>query len=337
MRQRVDHGKSAREMQMSEIDVNDVAIFVRVIELSGFANVARERRVPTSTVSRAVSRLELALGVRLVQRTTRTMMPTDEGRLFYEDVAPALTVVRNAARGLEGAGGSPRGRLRVSAPHDVGATFLPPLIVEFAERHSLVTIELELSSRMVNLVEEGFDLAIRAGPLSESSLVSRRVGDIEWDLYGSAAYLREHGAPESLDSLDRHPCVLFRPRNGEVEWSLRGPDGNVSVRKVRGRVGADDFEFVRAAILAGGGIGLLPRMTACADTVSGQLVRVLPGYTQHSGALHIVYPSARQVPAKVALFADFIVDSFARLDLHNIPRRKQALWPPYSAVSQSEG
>ncbi|WP_394839133.1 LysR family transcriptional regulator [Pendulispora rubella] len=303
---------------MSEIDVNDVAIFVRVIELSGFANVARERRVPTSTVSRAVSRLEQALGVRLVQRTTRNMMPTEEGRMFYEDVAPALTVVRNAARGLEGAGRSPRGRLRLSAPHDVGTTFLPPLVVEFAQRFPLVNVEVHLSSRMVNLVEEGFDLAVRAGSFSETSLVSRRVGDIEWDLYGSASYVEQNGTPRTLDDLDQHTCVLFRPRGGETEWRLHGRDGkDPETRKVRGRIGGDDFEFVRAAILAGGGIGLLPRITASGDVAAGKLVRVLPQYEVHSGVLHMVYPSARQVPAKVALFSDFVIDSFARMDLHD--------------------
>jgi DNA-binding transcriptional LysR family regulator len=295
---------------MADIDFNDVALFVRVVEQQGFAKVARSLGVPTSTVSRAISRLEQGLGVRLVQRTTRSMQPTDEGRAFYAQVSPALSVVQGAAKDLEGSGHSPRGRLRITAPGDVGTTLLARVAVDFVARFPAVEIQIELTSRTVNLVEEGFDLAVRAGKLADSSLIARKLGNAGIDLYAAVSYVQSRGLPESLEALDRHDCVLFRPKDGKAEWNLVGPDGPVRV-PVRGRIGGDDFSFVRAAILAGGGVGLLPRFSASAPG----LMRVLPAYSARSGALYVVHPGARQVPAKVVAFRDFLVDAYARLSI----------------------
>jgi DNA-binding transcriptional LysR family regulator len=297
---------------VSQLDLNDVAVFVRVIDRAGFAKAARELDVPTSTVSRAVARLEDALGTRLVYRNTRNVTPTSEGKAFYAQVSPAVATLRDAAQGASGADLSPRGRLRVTAPNDVGSTFVAAVVTAFVERYPNVAVDVELSTRRVNLVQEGFDVALRAArTLTDSSLVARRVGHIEAELYASSAYARAHGVPATLEDVSEHACVLFRSQDGRAEWSLEGPEGPVR-HVVRGRISGDDFLFVRAAVLAGAGIALLPRIVAAEDVAAGRLVRVLPGYTMKGTSLHIVYAATSKVPAKIAAFRDFVVASFAR-------------------------
>ncbi|HEY2509771.1 MAG TPA: LysR family transcriptional regulator [Polyangiaceae bacterium] len=298
---------------MPEIDLNDVSLFVRVLDEGSFAKVARAAKVPTSTVSRAVARLEGAVGVPLLHRTTRAVQPTTEGRAFYASVSPALATVRGAARDLEGAGSSPSGHLRVTASGDVGTTLLPAMVVAFAEKCPNVSIEIDLSARRVNLVEEGFDLALRAGPLTDSSLVAKKLAESDLALYASATYVQKRGLPESVAALEKHRVVLFRPREGSNEWALTGAGGETVKVTVRGALAGQDYAFVRAAVAAGGGIALLPQVIAAAPGSADPLVRVLPAYRVGGGALYVVHPSAKKVPLKVAAFRDFLVEAFAKL------------------------
>lgn len=294
---------------MAELDLNDVAVFVRVVEHAGFAKAARELGVPTSTLSRAVARLEESTGARLVHRNTRSVTPTSEGQAFYAEVAPAVSALRHAARTVDGHEREPRGQLRVSAPNDIGSTLVARLVTRFTERHPGVHVSVELSARQVNLVQEGFDVALRAsGRLSDSSLVARKAGELEGELYASPGYLSAAGAPAALADLERHRCVLFRANGGDVTWSLDGPDGQTEQR-VRGRIAGDDYLFVRAATLSGGGIAVLPRIVAADDLAAGRLVRVLPAYVQRGAALYVVYAAARRLPAKIAAFRDFVLQA----------------------------
>jgi DNA-binding transcriptional LysR family regulator len=313
---------------MAELDLNDVAVFVRVVEHAGFAKAARELGVPTSTLSRAVARLETATGTRLVHRNTRSVTPTSEGQSFYAEVAPAVQALRHAARGVDGHEREPRGRLRISAPNDIGSTFVAGLVTAFTERYPLVEVNVELTTRQVNLVQEGFDLALRAsGKLSDSSLVARKAGELEGELYASPGYLSVHGAPATVAELEQHRCVLFRPNQGEVTWTLDGPEGEVE-RLVRGRIGGDDFLFVRAAASKGAGIAMLPRMVASDDLAAGRLVRVLPAYVSRGAALYIVYAAARTLPAKVSAFRDFVLQSCSAVRSVPPERGQPSLRPP---------
>jgi DNA-binding transcriptional LysR family regulator len=296
---------------VTDLNLDDLGVFVRVMERGGFASAARDLGAPTSTVSRAIARLETRAGVRLFDRTTRHVRPTGEGRELYAAVAPAVSTLRAAARTLEPAARQPRGRLRVTAPHDLGAGFLADVVVAFAERYPQIQVELALTNRQANLVEEGFDVALRATVArSDSSLVARKLGLLEHRLYASPRYLQTHGAPASWKDLDRHACILFRPKELARTWVLQGEDGEEAVT-VRGRIGGDDFTFVRAVIAAGGGIGLLPYINCASDEASGRLVRVLPAYHARGATLYIVHPSTRNVPARVAAFRDFAIESFA--------------------------
>jgi DNA-binding transcriptional LysR family regulator len=310
---------------MPELDLNDVAVFVRVVEHAGFAKAARALGVPTSTASRAVARLEKATGTLLVRRNTRNVTPTSEGQAFYTEVRPAVLTLRHAARGVDGHEREVRGRLRISAPNDIGSTFVAALVTAFIERHPHVEVSVELSMRKVNLVEEGIDVALRAsGKLNDSSLVARKAGDVEGELYASPGYLSSRGVPATLADLAVHRCVLFRPENGETVWALDGPDGVVR-QAVRGRIGGDDFSFVRAALLSGAGVAMLPRIIAADDVSAGRLVRVLPLYTWRGSSLYVVYAAARVLPAKISAFRDFVLQSYADLSAAERTSRTQSL------------
>jgi len=290
---------------MPDMDLNDIAAFVRVVENSGFAKAARELGVPTSTVSRAVARLEEAVGVRLLHRTTRNLSVTSEGHTFHRRVAPLVASLRDATRTLGSGGKEPEGTLRITAPNDVGSAFLSEQIVEFADRYPLLNVELVLTNRKLNLVSEGIDVAVRAGKLESSSLVARKIGTLQVDLYASPGYAEHARLPANLSELAHHKIVAFGAREGKISWDLVGPRG-VERLELACRIACDDFGFVRATLVAGGGIGLIPRMIAASEVASGRLVRVLPDYGWSGGALHVIYPSARQVPSKVTLFRDFL-------------------------------
>lgn len=304
---------------MTDLDLNDLAIFVRILQRGGFAPAARDLGVPTSTASRSVARLEEAMGERLLHRTTRSVTPTSEGRALFEAVVESVTSLRGTLRSFEPASRKPKGRLRVTAPNDLGATFLADVAVEFSERYPLVQLDMVLTNRTVNLVEEGFDAAVRAGKLVDSSLVARKVGDVTSALYASPRYLERHPAPQVVADLEQHRVLLFRAKAGELVWSFPTADGAQEQVRVRGPIEGDDFTFIRAAALAGGGIALLPRVSTLEDERAGRLVRVLPGRELPGAPLHVVYPSAKNVPARVTAFRDFVVDSFAeRVDAASV-------------------
>jgi DNA-binding transcriptional LysR family regulator len=298
---------------MAELSVDDLSVFVRVVERGSFASAARELGVPTSTVSRAVARLEGTASVRLLQRTTRSVRTTSEGQALYASIAPAVSTLRSAARALEPATSKPKGRLRITAPSDLCATFLADVIVAFGREQPLVQLDFTLTNQHTNLVESGFDVALRAtGKLASSSLVARKLGEMQHGLYAAPAYLQAFGIPAAPDDLPRHQCIVFRGEELRRSWLLSRGTQQIRV-EVQGRMGGDDFAFVRAMIVGGAGIGLLPRLNCSADEASGRLVRVLPEFHARGASLYILYPSARNVPARVKAFRDFMIDAFAKI------------------------
>jgi DNA-binding transcriptional LysR family regulator len=297
---------------MAELSLDDLAMFVRVLERGGFSSAARSLGVPTSNVSRAVTRLESQSGVQLLHRTTRTVKATHEGQELFVSVAPAMTTLRGAARTIEPAARKPKGRLRVTAPNDLAATYLADIIVAFTATYPLVRLDFSLSNAQENLVDEGFDVAIRAAVrLSDSSLVARKLGEVELGLYAAPPYLNKHGAPGSKDDLTRHACVVFRGEELSRTWPLIGPDGEAGAVVVQGHVGGNDLTFVRAIVLAGGGIGLLPSFNCSADVAKGRLVRILPQWHARGATLYLLHPEARTLPARVTAFRDYVVEAFA--------------------------
>ncbi len=296
---------------MAEPSLDDLAMFVRVLERGGFSSAARSLGVPTSNVSRAVARLESQSGVQLLHRTTRAVKATSEGQELFASAAAAMITLRGAVRAIDPEARKPKGQLRVTAPNDLGAAFLADVIVGFTARYPLVKLDFSLSNAHTNLVDEGLDVAIRAtSRLSDSSLVARKLGEVELGLYAAPAYLKKHGAPASKEDLAKHSCVIFRGKELARSWPLFGPAGDASVQ-VQGRVGGDDLMFVRAIILAGGGIALLPRINCAADEAARRLVRVLPDLRARGATWYLLHPAAKNVPARVAAFRDYVVEAFA--------------------------
>jgi len=298
------------------MDLNHVAVFARVVELESFTAAAKQLGLPKSSVSRTVTRLEDELGVRLLQRTTRKLHLTEAGQLYYERARVSLAGLEEAASAATNLSAEPRGTVRMSAPADMGVMNLGDVVARFVRKYPLVHVEISLSSRFVDLVAEGFDLALRAGRLADSSLVARKIGSDTLGLFASNAYLRRRGRPKTLADLARHDCVLFRGTHGKSEWKLTGPRGEERVT-VRGPLNADEMAFVQQAVTAGVGIALLPTIGVRLAAARGTLplpVRVLPEYSLDGGSsLNVVSPSARFQSASVTVFRDFLVAELTAL------------------------
>lgn len=289
------------------IDLNDLAWFLRVVEQRSFSAVARAKGVPTSTVSRAVARLEDALSVALLRRTTRAVVPTPEGQALFQNAEGPMGALRSAAEDIAEARDAPSGTLRLTAPNDLGATFVADVVQHFLARYPAVRVETVFTTRRVDLVREGVDVALRAGVVGDPSLVARKLAGMEGIVVASPAYLARFGTPATPEELEAHEGVLFRPTNGVCEWKLRGPKDSATVR-VKGRIGTDDFGFVAAVVRDGLGLGLVPSLLVREDLAAGRLVRVLPAHHSAGGSLHLVYAASRHVPPKVAAFRDVILE-----------------------------
>jgi DNA-binding transcriptional LysR family regulator len=305
-------GKASRTSlgRVRDLDLNDLRVFVRVVDRGGFAIAARELGVPTSTVSRAIARLEASTGTRLLQRTPRSVHATRDGLAIHASVREALGTLERAARELEPATRRPKGILRVTAPTDIGGSFLADVVVAFSERHPLVQVDLALTNRAVSLVDEGFDVALRAASrLTDSTLVAKKLGDLEHALYTSPLYIEKHGAPSSPGELGDHRCIVFRGNDLAKTWRLERGKETIEIA-VQARLGGDDFSYLRATTLAAGGIALMPRLVCAKDEAAGRLVRVLPGFHARGAGLYLLYPSAAHVPARVRAFRDFVARAF---------------------------
>lgn len=290
------------------MDLHRVEIFARVVEERGITAAAKSLRLPKSSVSRAVTLLEGEIGARLLQRSTRGIALTEAGTAFYAKAAQGLAALGEAREEVASLQAEVCGRVRITAPADIGAWMLAPLVAAFVEKHPRVIVESELTNRVVDFAEERFDLAIRARDVDDDSLVARRLPPLSFALYASRSYLDAHGTPRKPAELARHRCVLFRGAGGRAEWTLVGPKRTETV-EVRGAMTTDDFVFARESVAAGAGIGLLPEFVAsCAGRT--RLERVLPAYGSPGAPVFLVYPAGRYLPRRVAAFRDALLMGF---------------------------
>jgi DNA-binding transcriptional LysR family regulator len=295
------------------MDLNHVTAFVRVVHDGSFTAAARALGLPKSSVSRSIAQLEQDLGVRLLHRTTRKLHLTDAGTAFHNRVSRALADIDEASSAAGDLQRELRGPVRITAPVDLGVWAVAAIVARFVRRHRSVNVEVRLSARVVDLVAEGFDLAVRAGTLRDQSLIARRVGELELGLYASSRYLARRGAPRTIGDLAEHDCVLLRTDAGTVAWKLTSSSGEEQLVEPHGSIAADDISFLKKAVLAGGGIALLPQFVGAREELSGKLVRVLPDWRLAGSALHVVYPSARYVPQRVVVFRDYLVQELGKI------------------------
>ncbi len=292
--------------------LDDVAVFAKVAAVGSFTSAAQLLGLPKSNVSRAIARLEASLGQRLIVRTTRRMRLTDAGVRFADEAQRAITTLAEAAEGIRSLQVEPRGLLRVTAPVDLGRRVLASVCVAFQQRYQEVQVQALLTVRLVDLVDEGFDLALRSGTLVDSSMVARRLGTVRQCLFASPAWLAAHDIPQAPADLARVAWVHFRHRPGAATVRLTSPEGVVVEACVQGGLSCGDFTFLHAALVAGGGVGPLPVPLAAEDVLAGRLVPVLPRFAVSESPLWAVYPPQRTLPAKTRLFLEFLLDPIAQ-------------------------
>jgi DNA-binding transcriptional LysR family regulator len=292
---------------------DELAVFVQIAEAGSLTAAARRLGVPKSTVSRALARLEDALGTALVRRQSRGPALTDQGRQLAALAAPHVAGLRDAALALGRGVEEPYGTLRVTAPVDIAQVVIGPILPAFQARYPRVAIEVDVALRYVDLVGEGFDAALRVStrPLPSSTLVARKVASIEIGLYAGTTYLARRDSPRRVEDLAAHDHVLFQPQRGRAKLTLEGRSRQEIT--VQGRLGGNDFFFLREAIVAGAGIGPLPWFVARSELESGRLQRVLPAIGVKSASVYWVQPPARPTPRKLEAFRDFVLEHAPRL------------------------
>jgi DNA-binding transcriptional LysR family regulator len=285
-------------------------LFARVVECGGFSAAARSLGLSKSVVSKQVRTLEDRLGVRLLNRTTRRIALTEAGRAYLEGVERIAALVAQTEESVTHLQERPRGLLRINAPVSFGQLRLGQLIPDFMALYPEVAIDLTLSDRFVDLVEEGFDVAIRIGSLPDSSLIARRLAPVRRVVCASPAYLATHGPLSRVQDLERHDCLGYSYLSTLDQWRFHGPEGEVTVR-VRGHLRANNGEVLREAAIAGVGVSLAPTFIVGEDLQAGRLVRLLPGYEPLPDiAIHAVHPAGRHVSPKLRTFVDFLAERF---------------------------
>jgi DNA-binding transcriptional LysR family regulator len=243
---------------MNQRDLNAVTAFVKVVEHQSFRAAARALEIPKSTISAKVAALEAELGARLLERTTRSLRLTEAGRAYHQRVAPALEALADAAQVVEELNEGPSGRLRVTTTVEGGQILLGPLVAEYLRRHPAVEVQIHLADRQVDLIEEGFDLALRAGPLPDSTLIARKLSlPGRFRVYASPEYLKVHGEPRRPADLAKHACLVMSAQSHPTTWAFQVKKRRVSV-EVRARCEANSFLVLRDLAAAGLGIARLP-------------------------------------------------------------------------------
>lgn len=288
------------------MDWNQLHVFAGVVEAGSFTGAGQRLGMPKSTVSARVSALEEHLGVRLLHRTTRKVSLTDEGAAFYERCRRIVADIEEAERSVTELQVHPRGTLRVTAPVDLTNTYLGRIAAAFCARYAEVEIEIVSTDRVMDLLEEGFEVGIRIGALRDSSLVSRRLAKISSQLYASPSYLDDRGRPSAPADLAGHECVVFSSPRDPTVWTLTSDDGEHAEVRVSGRLTINSLSAVRDAAVAGSGIAFLPLFMGADLEGDSRLERVLPRWQGREGGLFVVFPSKRHMSAKVRAFVDFL-------------------------------
>lgn len=290
---------------------SSMSIFVKAVELGSFSAAADALNMSPQLVGKHVQFLEHHLGVRLLNRTTRRQHLTEVGSLFYERSRNILAEVESAEALAAETRAVPRGRLRVSAPVTFGINALAPKLPEYLKAYPEVSIDLSLSNRLVDLIDEGYDAIFRVGELSDSGLIARRLDPYRLIICAAPRYLESRGTPRTPGDLVDHECLIFSHTRLRTHWAFEGPDGYVDV-PISGRLTVDSGEALLQAAVAGLGIIFQPLELIRASIESGQLVPILPEYKIPTRPLHVLYAPDRRITPKLRSFLDYVVAEFGK-------------------------
>jgi DNA-binding transcriptional LysR family regulator len=288
-----------------------MTVFAKVVEQGSFARAAERLAISTSACSRQVAELEAHLDSRLLNRTTRRLSLTESGQGFYERCVQLLADLAEAEQSAAQSAARPRGTLRITTSINFGVRHVSPAIGAFLAKYPEVKFDVSLSDRIVDLVEEGYDLAIRIGSAGGETVVARKLGEARMVACASPAYLKVHGAPKVPEDLARHPCLTYEYMPVRNVWPFRGKDGREHAVRVSGPLHSNNGDLLAAAAVAGVGIAYEPEFILGPDLKAGRLVPILTSYLAPLGPIYAVYPSRRYLSAKVRAFVDFLALRFA--------------------------
>ncbi|WP_151637932.1 LysR family transcriptional regulator [Noviherbaspirillum aerium] len=300
---------------------NRMSTFARVVADGSFSAAARKLQVSSAAVGKQIQLLENWLGTRLFDRTTRQLRLTEAGMAFHERCTRILEDLEEAQRAAGALQAQPTGRLRINSPVSFSTLHLGGLLADFLKAYPDISVDMELNDRMVNLVEEGFDLAVRIGNLPDSSLAARRIGKSRFVLCASPAYLKLRGTPRRPGDLAGHDCVEYAL--GMSEWQFTSRSGKRESISVSTRLRANNGAMLSAAVSGGFGVTYVPSFIVSRDLEAGRLVPLLPSYKTMETGIYIVYPAGRHVPAKVRVFIDFAARYFGDLPSWERPPAKR--------------
>lgn len=294
--------------------------FVRVVDAGSFTAVANQLNTTQPTISRQIAALEEHLGARLLTRTTRSLTLTDDGRAFYEHALRALEALGEAENAVGRRRSKPSGLLRMATPVVFGRLHIVPRLPAFLSRYPDVSIDLVMSDTFTDLAEQGIDLAIRVGEITDPTLIAKRIGIVRRVTVASPTYLKAHGTPRAPSDLSDHNCIVYTRLSTGNRWLFEGPSGPMVI-EVRGRYKADNSEAVREGVIAGLGIAVIPAFAFSTEIESGKIKVLLKSHEPKPLPMHAVYPSRRFVPLKVRAMIDYLTHEFAldpRLTAHAV-------------------
>ncbi|MGM0586342.1 MAG: LysR family transcriptional regulator [Pseudomonadota bacterium] len=290
--------------------LNEMEAFVRVVDLGGFTDAAKKMGLSKSAVSKHVASLEERLGARLLNRTTRRVSPTEIGLAFYDRAIRVLAEAAEADAMVSSMQEAPRGELRISAPVSFGLRALSPAITGFMKSYPDISVHMVLDDRFVELVAEGFDLAIRIGELPDSSLRARKLADAQLHIVAAPTYLKEQGAPESVQGLSEHNLLHYSNLSSGNYWRLGGSNGKERQVRAVGRLTVNNGDALRQAAVDGLGIAFLPDFILGDALHRGELVELLPDSRPAPLGVYAVYPQGRFPQPKLRAFIDYMAETF---------------------------
>lgn len=293
--------------------LNGIDVFAQVVEAGSFSLAAERLHLTRSAVAKTIARLEQRLGTRLFHRTTRTQSLTEGGQGFYEHCVRALAELETGEAALESGRREPKGLLRISAPVLFGRQCIAPALLELAAKHTNLKIDMSFSDRVVDIVNEGYDIAVRVGSLVDSStLASRHIGVQRMMVCASPAYLAKHGNPHSLEALGQHVGIVYGRDGRQVPWRLHEEDGRIHDVIITARLRLDDLQAIADAAVAGLGLAWLPCWLIARSVQSGELVQVFACNRVAPTDIHAVWPQTRYLPAKTRAAIDLLVAEVPR-------------------------
>ena len=284
-------------------DLNDIAVFVKVAQFESFSRAAHALGMPVSTVSRKVSALEAGLGVTLLQRTTRKLALTSQGRDYFNQCSEPLNLLFDAERVLTQTQKAPEGVLKISVPVVLGQDPFLEFVSGFLKNHPRIKIDLFITNVFLDLIAENVDVGIRFGELKDSSLIAKRLGAQTRYVVAAPAYLKTHKSPARPEDLGSHQCVLLSEKNNEAEWELVSGRKHAKIH-VSGPISSRDFQSVSTFVYRGHGIGFLPSPYCDEKIENGELIRLLPEWVSPRFDIHAVYPTRNFLPSRLQVFLE---------------------------------